>query len=314
MKTILSFIIVTWNNEDTIIDCLDSIYKNCKNFEIIIVDNNSSDNTIKIIKNKKYNYCKIIESKENLGFAGGNNLGLKYVNSDYICYLNPDTILLEDIIQPSLYILKNKPEVGVVGSKLLYKNMKLQSSTFNFDTPKQIFIENLRLSRLLPNFLREKYFPYCSKCKYDKYVEWLIGAELILKTSDAKKVNGFSTDYYMYTEDMDLCKKIEKFLNKKCYYLANNKLIHIGGISESKNINYDKLKIILRNKLIFIKKFYSDKEIKKAYKSMMSTYKIRYFITLLLSLFPYEKAKYYNNKMKKSIIFLFEVGEELGVK
>lgn len=314
MKTILSFIIVTWNNEDTIIDCLDSIYKNCENFEIIIVDNNSSDKTVEKIKNKKYKNCILIESKENLGFAGGNNLGLKYAKKDYICYLNPDTILLEDIIKPSIAILNNKDDIGIVGCKLLYKNMSLQSSTFNFDTPKQILIENLRLSRLLPNYFREKYFPYCSKCKYDKYVEWIIGAELILKTKDAKKVRGFSTEYYMYTEDMDLCKKIEKELNKKCYYLADHKLIHIGGVSESKNINYNKLKIILRNKLMFINKFYSKKEAKKAYKYMMFTYKIRYIFTFLLIPFIYKKAIYYKNKMSKSTELLYEVGEELGVK
>lgn len=313
MKKKITFIIVTWNNEDTIIDCLDSVYNFCNNFEVIVVDNNSTDNTIKLLKSKNYDCCQIIKSKDNLGFAAANNLGLEFVSTEYVCYLNPDTILLEDIVKPSIKILKEKKEVGIVGCKLLYKNFKLQKSTFNFDNSKQIIIENLKISKLFPNFINEKFFPYDSKCKNSKYVDWIIGAQMILKTKDAKKVNGFSTDYYMYTEDMDFCMKIKKNLNKRCYYISDCSLIHIGGVSEAKNINYNRMKIILRNKLLFIKKFYSQKEMNKSYSSLLFTYRIRYIFSFLMFPFLFKKMSYYNKKMRSGIIFLKEIKKEIGV-
>ena len=154
MKELITFIIVTWNNNDVIIDCIDSIYKFCKNFKIIIVDNNSSDNTVEVVNEKNYNNCKVIELEENLGFAKGNNIALKYVKTPYICYLNPDTILVEDIIIPSVKSIENDKNIGIVACKLLYKNKKLQASTFNFINSKQVYFESFRIGKLFPNFIK----------------------------------------------------------------------------------------------------------------------------------------------------------------
>ena len=271
----ITFIIVTWNNQDTIIECLDSIYKYCEKFKVVIVDNNSDDLTKKMIKDRKYKNCKLIESKDNNGFAVGNNIALDVIDTEYICYLNPDTILIEDIIKPSLNVLKKNDEIGIVGCKLLYNDYKLQESTFNFETPIQIFFSNFRVGKIFPNFIRERYFPNLSKCKKNKYVDWIIGAEMILKTSDAKKILGFSTEYYMYMEDQDLCKKMETELNKRTYYLAETSLIHLGGVSESKNTNYNKLKRLIYNKVIFNNKFYGQKKAKAAIRTMKCSYFVR---------------------------------------
>ena len=94
----ITFIIVTWNNEKEIANCLTSIdLFSPIGSQVIVVDNNSTDNTVTIIKGR-FPKVKLIESKNNLGFAAGNNLALAKVETNYICYLNPDTILLENIV------------------------------------------------------------------------------------------------------------------------------------------------------------------------------------------------------------------------
>lgn len=299
MEKILTFIIVTWNNNNTIIECLDSIYKFCNNFNVIVVDNKSSDNTVELINKKEYLNCKVLVLNENVGFAEGNNIGLENVNTPYICYLNPDTILLEDIVKPSIEILESKSEIGLVGCKLLNVDKTLQASTFNFITEKQVYFESFRIGKFLPNFISEKFFPNDSKSKKSKIVDWVIGAEMILSTEDARKINGFSTEYYMYAEDMDLCKKVERILNKKTYYLATTSLIHIGGASEIKNVNYNKLEIIISNKIRFSEKFYGIDKAKKVRKALYNVYLIRYFI--IKTFYWFKKRSYYLEKMKTGL-------------
>lgn len=307
---IITFVIVTWNNSDVIIPCLDSIVRYCKNYRIIIVDNNSTDNTVKIIKSKKYKNCTVYSLEKNLGFAAGNNFALEKVDTEYVCFLNPDTILLEDIVEPSVKVLRKNSEVGLVSCKLLNKDLTLQPSTFNFLTSKEIFSTKYKLTKLLPNFIKEKSFPYYSKCKKDKFVDWTIGAEMILRTADANSVGSFSEEYYMYTEDMDLCKKISN-LKKKVFYLANVKLIHTGGASEAKNVNYDKMNIMILNEFKFVRKFYGFDELQKVYGKTLRAYQIRLFIAKI-NIFSSKKWRMiYVTKMKNGVVFCKKSYQEI---
>lgn len=301
MNKKITFIIVTWNNNDCILDCINSIYKYCSNFKILIVDNDSSDNTVELILKQKYENCSVIELKENVGFAVGNNIGLDKVTTEYICYLNPDTILIEDIIEPSIRVLENNKEIGIVGSKLLNKDLSLQPSTFNFLNHVQIYIEMLKIGKIFPNFIKENSFPNESKSKKSKIVDWVIGAEMIMRTDDAKKIKGFSTEYYMYAEDLDLCKKMKDENKKYTYYLANSKLIHIGGVSEAKNTNYKKMEKVIINKLKFVKKFYGEAEEKKASIALYNSYKIRLLLLRYFYFWNKEKRKIYSDKMKMGL-------------
>ena len=107
-----TYIIVTWNNEKEIEDCLSTVSRySPKNSKVIVVDNNSNDRTVQIIK-EKFPETELIESKENLGFAAANNLALENVSSEYICYLNPDVILTEDFLLRQLKYLKTKAKLG----------------------------------------------------------------------------------------------------------------------------------------------------------------------------------------------------------
>ena len=122
----ISIIIVSWNVEDVISKCIESIYEFSEDYDIqvIVVDNNSSDNSVGILK--KYKDVLLIESKENLGFSKANNLGLKYATGKYVFYLNPDTILIENVFFTLISELENDENVGMTCPKLLNVDKSLQ--------------------------------------------------------------------------------------------------------------------------------------------------------------------------------------------
>ena len=263
-----TFIIVTWNNEKEIEDCLSTVSRySPKNSKVIVVDNNSNDKTVQVIK-EKFPEIDLIESKENLGFAAANNLALENVSSEYICYLNPDVILTEDILNPSI-------EVGLVACRLKNKDGSNQPSCFNFANSWSLPCEILHIGAVMPRSLRKKYFLNYYKTNDDFKPDWVIGAEMVMRTKDARAIGGFSTEYFMYTEDMDLCKKISVILKKQIYFISGVSLIHLGGASEAQNVNYNKQKKLFQNDMIFVRKFYGESEAKRAKQKVMKAYLLR---------------------------------------
>ena len=130
----LSIIIVNYNGEHYLENCINSIYTHCRNidFEVVITDNNSKDNSVSIIINN-YPEIILIESKENLGFAGGNNIAVKKSSGKNILLLNNDTVLQQNIL-PALNEL-NKDSIGVVGIKMLDEKEEYLSSVGKFPNP-----------------------------------------------------------------------------------------------------------------------------------------------------------------------------------
>ena len=127
----------------------------------------------------------------------------------------------------------------------------------------------------MPQGFRKKYFLNEYHAKTDFEPEWVIGAEMILRTEEAKKIGGFSEEYFMYTEDMDLCKKVNTILGKKIYYLANISLIHLGGASEAQNTSYRKQKKVMENEFMFVKKFYGLEEANRTMNNIKCAHVLR---------------------------------------
>ena len=271
----ITYIIVTWNNEKEIEECLSTIERYSPGYsKIIVVDNQSKDCTTQII-NKKYHTVELIESSTNLGFAAANNLALEKVSTPYICYLNPDVIFTEDIITPSIEILKKRNDVGIVSCKLKNRDGSDQRSYFNYTGMWSSLGAILHIGAIMPQGFRKKYFLNEYHAKTDFEPEWVIGAEMILRTEEAKKIGGFSEEYFMYTEDMDLCKKVNTILGKKIYYLANISLIHLGGASEAQNTSYRKQKKVMENEFMFVKKFYGLEEANRTMNNIKCAHVLR---------------------------------------
>ena len=275
MEEKITYIIVTWNNENEIRECLDSIEKYSSSpHKILVVDNKSTDQTVKIIR-EEYKQAVLAANDVNMGFAKANNVGLEMVKSPYVCFLNPDVILTEDIAAPSIKELEGNRDIGLVSCRLNNRDGSWQPSTFSFANSKNMFNEILHIGAFMPQSIcRKRYINYYHPTERF-YPDWVIGAEMVMRTPDAKAVGGFSTEYYMYTEDMDLCKKVDLYLKKKILFLPDHSLVHLGGASESQNISYDKQKKLFENDLFFVKKFYGEKEAQKTKEKMIQAYRIR---------------------------------------
>ncbi|WP_303105230.1 glycosyltransferase family 2 protein [uncultured Mitsuokella sp.] len=282
---LITFVIVTWNNEKQIEACLDTLAKyTITPHEIIVVDNVSEDKTCDIIS-RRYPFVRLIKSKENLGFARGNNLALKEVRTPYLCFINPDVILTEDIASPAINILNQHKDVGLVTNKLCNIDGSSQLTTGRFTDFISIFISVCHLSLFIPNLLRKNLCPEYYEIQHGYYFpDWVIGAEMFMRTSDAKEISGFSTDYYMYMEDMDICWKIRHQLQKKILYNSDVSMIHLGGASEKQNKNYSKQEKLYVNTFLFCKKYYGKKKAYRLYAFITMLYKIRRILIYPLKL------------------------------
>lgn len=146
----LSISIVNWNTKYLLRDCLKSIYENAKNidFEIIVVDNASSDGSVEMVKSE-FPYIKLIENQQNLGFAAANNQAIRESCGSYILLLNSDTIIIDGAIERTLDFMEKHPESGAVGCRLLNSDRSLQHSCYNFGSLTRAIIFNLKLDKTI---------------------------------------------------------------------------------------------------------------------------------------------------------------------
>jgi hypothetical protein len=228
LKTV-SVVIVSWNVRALLEKCLNSIYNSIGDFniEIIVVDNNSSDDTIQVIT-QKFPAVKLIVNKENAGFARANNQGFKICKGEFVFILNPDTEIKTDTIQILLEVFENVPKAGMVGPKLLLPNGEIQKDCARRlqSLSSTLFCETLMLHKLpfVGNwFIKHYLFPY-DHTKPQK-VEAITGCAAMVRTNVLNEIGGFYDGYLHCGEDLELSNSI----NKKGlwnYYTPATSIIH----------------------------------------------------------------------------------------
>ena len=235
LKVELSIIILTWNSQEVIKNCLDSIYSSNRdlNFEIIVVDNNSRDRTKEILKNS-YPKVKLIANVKNLGYAKGNNQGIEKSKSEFILLLNPDVKLIDDFLTKITKFFKEHPKAGALGPQLLNPDKSIQSSCREFPEYSTILWELLSLSHI---FLRSKIFGRWRMRYFDHNslaeVDQPMGSVLLIRRKTLEEVGLFDTNFKMFFNDVDLCYRIKK-AGWKIYFYPGAKAFHIKGSSTQK--------------------------------------------------------------------------------
>lgn len=249
----LSILILNYNTQKLTIECLESIVKNYKDqfveksFEIILLDNNSKKETLGEIKKflsseKIVNLpIKIIESKNNLGFAKGNNIAANSARGKYLLFLNSDTEILDKGLLGMVDFFDMNEKVAILGGKLTNVDGSKQPSAGKFYTLGNVFlmlfgVEKFGFLRKSPNFISR--------------VDWISGACMMIKREIFDEIKGFDNDFFMYVEDMDLCFRANKrgFLT---YFFPDINVIHKNLGSSDKT--YAILNIY-KGLLIFYKK------------------------------------------------------------
>ncbi|MBA4407000.1 hypothetical protein C0389_06980, partial [bacterium] len=246
----ISIIILCYNKVSFTEKCLRSMFKNThyKNYEVIVVDNASVDETPGLLESYG-DRLKFIHSNKNLGFVGGNNYAAEYASGDFIVFLNNDTEVLPNWLENLYSVFKYYPDAGAVGAMLIYPNGKLQEAG----------------GAIFNNASGWNYGkngnPIDSKYSFVREVDYCSGAALMVRRELFSQLGGFDARFApAYYEDTDLCFSIRK-LGYKVYYSPFSKVIHFEGATSGTDVTTGFKKYQVINSPKFIEKWKNELEL-----------------------------------------------------
>ena len=230
----LSVVILNYNVRYFLEQCLSTVQEAVTGLdaEIIVVDNASADDSCTMVRERFPNVI-LLENKENVGFSKANNQGVAIAKGEYVCILNPDTVLQKNTFREVLSFAENHPDFGAIGIRYI-------DGTGNFlpECKRNIPSPKVSLHKILG--LKSEKYPYyathLSETESGK-VAVLAGAFMLIKKARYQEVGGFDEDYFMYGEDIDLSYKLTKagYAN---YYLGKIPMLHYKGESTTKDKVY----------------------------------------------------------------------------
>ena len=199
--------------------------------EIIVIDNLSKDDSCEMVK-RQFPKVKLIENSENYGFSKGNNIAVKQAQGEYICILNPDTVVTEDTFTALLEFSEEQKNMGIVGCRLVNgQGQFLPESKRKIPTP------NVAIKKMLG--VTSSYYVNELNDKAIGAVPVFVGAFMVLKKTVYDEVEGFDEDYFMYGEDIDLSYKVSQAGYSNMYY-GKTTVLHYKGESTLKDKTYAK--------------------------------------------------------------------------
>lgn len=224
------------------IDCIEYLLKNknyCKDFEIIVIDNGSKDNSVvKLAEISSKHNLLFIDNKENLGFAEGNNVGIREARGEWVLLLNNDTVFKEEFISKMAKAAIDNPDAAAIGPKIYY-----------YDSPSKIWYNGGKIT---------KYYNFVDDQSVDnedyKQVEWITGCALMINKKAFEKIGLLDKDFFMYNEDIDWCIRARR-AGLNLVYTPYAEIWHIG--SKTANESFKKSFQIYygyRNKLFIVNK------------------------------------------------------------
>ncbi len=247
----LSVIVVNYNTFDYTEKCLQSVleHSNELDAELILVDNASNEKDPAAFK-RQFPSIRLIESKVNLGYAGGNNLGIAEARGRYILLLNSDVLIQNNVIQKALRFMKDHPETGAMSTRLIYPDGRHQPVANRFPFIKFEILELLRVHKLV-NLSRVMLGPFFDHEKAVR-ADWIWGAFFMMSRNALQALGGkLPEEYFMYVEDVQWCYQIKKAGFRVDYYPCGD-VIHYVSQSDEENSAVEKLRKILPNEFSFI--------------------------------------------------------------
>jgi hypothetical protein len=217
----LSVVIVSYNNLGVIKDCLDSVYAFNDigdNLEVIVVENSPTNEIYEVLK-KDYPKAIIIKNKNN-GFGEGNNVGVRASSGEYLLFLNPDTILVEEIFSFAVMQFENDERLGLFGLKLVDINRKSNMSFYFYDNVGVVHSILIKLLNRLNIFIDGKMF--------------IAGANIFIRKNLFLEIGMFDESIFMYCEEADLTRRLKK-KNMKCKFFSKKSIIHLEGKTNTNN-------------------------------------------------------------------------------
>lgn len=285
----LSIIIVNWNTRQLLINCLKSIFLNVEDiiYEVWVVDNGSSDGSPQAVRSH-FPQVKLIENRENKGFAGANNQVLRNFSSRYALLLNSDTIIEKGAIELMIDFMDQTPSAAICSPQYLKLDNTKQNSFDNFPSLATELLNKKLLKILFP----AKYPSKRKEFRKPIEVDSLIGACLAVRKESIDQVGALDEDYFFFLEETDWCYRMRQ-AGLKIYHLPHVRIYHLQGSSKNKNpaqawIEY------YRSCYLFFKK----------HRSLFSWLILRFFRPL----------KLFINLLLTTIAFVFTLGKRRSLR
>ncbi len=243
----LSVVIVTYNSEDFIVECLENLYRVMAEIpaEVIVVDNASTDRTVKLITDAFPNVI-LVKNEKNFGFGKAHNVGMTKATGRYRLLLNPD-VLLASPLKSLVQYLDNNEKIGILGIRLLLPNRELQPHIAG----KRYTLSSLIRTHLL---LAKNKLPKTGPAS----VDWVTGAFFLIRQQVVETLGGFDENYFLYFEDQDYCWRARK-AGWQVVYFPEYEALHYHGVSSSGNQG-DRLRAYYASEDYFFAKKYSPGE------------------------------------------------------
>jgi len=253
----LSIIMVSYNTKKLTLDSLQSVFEQTEGitFEVIVLDNDSRDGSIEAIA-ASFPQVKLIASKENLGFAHGNNIAVKHASGDYLLLLNPDTVVLDGAIQKLFLFARENPDAHIWGGRTLFADGSINpASCWKRQTLWSLFCSAFALTWLFPSssiFNSEGYGGWNRGSI--KRVDIVSGCFFMIKKDFWQGLGGFLPEFFMYGEEADLCLRAAQ-LGARPMVTPDAVIVHYGGASEK--VRSDKMVRLFVAKALLIKKHWN---------------------------------------------------------
>lgn len=230
-RIVVSIVLVNYNGAEVVLNCLRSLlqFLHTIPYEIIVVDNASTDGSATLISDN-FPTVQLLKQIENRGFGAGNNVGAKQAKGEFLFFLNTDTLLTSDVLPPLVTLMKERPEVGIIGTKLLNEDGSLQLSIASEIS----IVGEYKTLKQLRQVSTEKYRETIEqKFAQTQTVDIVIGAAFFMRKSLFEVLDGFDETFFMYFEESDLCQRARD-RGWQVLYTPEVAIIHLGGYSVGK--------------------------------------------------------------------------------
>jgi GT2 family glycosyltransferase len=255
----LSIIIVNWNVKELLGNCLHSLpdigqTADSPTSEIIVVDSASTDGSPEMVR-QEFPQVRLIASSENLGYAGGNNVGAAAAQGRYLFLLNPDTIVKPGALAHMVAYMDGHPQAGALGPQLLWPDGGVQSSRRRFPTPGSLFWESTLLGQWFPHNRHIQRYHFMDRAEDEpQAVDWVVGAAILIRRDAWQQVGPLEEGFFMYFEETDWCRR-SAAAGWEVHYLPAAQVIHYEGKSSEQVVAARALRF-QRSKLRYARKYF----------------------------------------------------------
>lgn len=206
-------LVLNYKTPNNTVACVRALKKQtiADKLDILVIDNHSDDDSIGILRNRLQTVPQvhILETTDNLGYGQGNAIGIKRAKTSYVLIINPDNELQENALELMLKEMEKDPTIGILAPKLIHEDNTIRDSARAFPTFFDAIIKRTFLATVFPSRM-DRYLERKVDPNVERDVDWVVGACMFIRTDLLEKIGGFDPRFFLFFEDMDLCRRCWK--------------------------------------------------------------------------------------------------------